>query len=98
MRRMDGVSAFLFHQEQVRCRDAHPENFDHGYSDIPGGWNYELFRKSVPTGGTCCRCSLESAEGSSWACTTRYGWTTRTSTWITTCAVSPARPGTASVL
>ena len=30
-----------------RGRDAHPENFDHGYSDIPGGWNCELGKSVV---------------------------------------------------
>ena len=47
MRRMDGVSAFLFHQEQSGAVMHTLKISIMDTSDIPGGWNYELFRKSV---------------------------------------------------
>ena len=47
MRRMDGVSAFLFHQEQSGAIMHTLKISIMDISEIPEGWNYELFRKSV---------------------------------------------------
>ena len=47
MRRMDGVSAFLFHQEQSGAVMHTLKISIMDTSKIPGGWNYELFRDSV---------------------------------------------------
>lgn len=47
MRRMDGVSAYLFHQEQTGAVMHTLKISIMDISEIPGGWNYELFRKSI---------------------------------------------------
>ena len=47
MRRMDGVSAFLYHQEQAGAVMHTLKISIMDTSQIPGGWNYELFRQSV---------------------------------------------------
>ena len=46
MRRMDGVSAFLYHQEQSGAIMHTLKISIMDTSAIPGGWNYELFRNS----------------------------------------------------
>lgn len=47
MRRMDGLSAFLYHQEQSGAVMHTLKISILDISEIPGGWNYELFRKSI---------------------------------------------------
>lgn len=47
MRRMDGVSAFLFHQEQSGAVMHTLKISIMDISKIPGGWNYEQFRNSI---------------------------------------------------
>ena len=47
MRRMDGLSAFMYHQEQTGAVMHTLKISIMDISDIPGGWNYELFRKSI---------------------------------------------------
>lgn len=47
MRRMDGLSAFLYHQEQSGAVMHTLKISIMDISEIPGGWNYELFRKSI---------------------------------------------------
>jgi diacylglycerol O-acyltransferase len=47
MRRMDGVSAFLFHQEQTGAIMHTLKISIMDVSEISGGWNYELFSKSI---------------------------------------------------
>jgi len=47
MRRMDGLSAFLFHQEQTGAVMHTLKISIMDTSAIPGGWNYELFRRSA---------------------------------------------------
>ena len=47
MRRMDGVSAFLYHQEKSGAIMHTLKISIMDTSAIPGGWNYELFRNSV---------------------------------------------------
>lgn len=47
MRRMDGLSAFLYHQEQTGAVMHTLKISILDISEIPGGWNYELFRKSI---------------------------------------------------
>jgi len=47
MRRMDGLSAFLYHQEQTGAVMHTLKISILDISQIPGGWNYALFRKSI---------------------------------------------------
>ena len=47
MRRMDGLSAFLYHQEQTGAVMHTLKISILDISEIPGGWNYALFRKSI---------------------------------------------------
>ena len=47
MRRMDGVSAFLYHQEQSGAVMHTLKISIMDTSEIPGGWNYEMFRNSA---------------------------------------------------
>jgi diacylglycerol O-acyltransferase len=47
MRRMDGVSAFLYHQEKSGAVMHTLKISIMDTSEIPGGWDYDLFRRSV---------------------------------------------------
>jgi diacylglycerol O-acyltransferase / wax synthase len=47
MRRMDGLSAFLYHQEQTGAVMHTLKISILDISEIPGGWDYALFRKSI---------------------------------------------------
>lgn len=47
MRRMDGVSAFLYHQEKTGAIMHTLKISVLDTSDIPGGWDYDLFRRSI---------------------------------------------------
>ena len=47
MRRMDGLSAFLFHEERSGAVMHTLKISILDTSNIPGGWNYERFRDSV---------------------------------------------------
>ncbi len=47
MRRMDGLSAFLYHEEQSGAVMHTLKISIMDTSKIPGGWNYDRFRDSV---------------------------------------------------